>query len=104
MTLFASPDFEITPIGVLAGLLILGLMPVFIVSAFKGLTLFLGIFQLVQLCISEIAQWQFTRHARLSIKLLSAGATYLTANILITIGVMYLLAHVPRLGSYLYGK
>jgi hypothetical protein len=101
---FASPQFDITSSGALGILLVIGLVPIFIVSALNGHAVFLGIFQLVVLCLTEAAQWRFTRHARAPIKVLSAGVTYLIINVAVTIGVMYCLSHFPRLGSYLYGK
>jgi len=101
---FASPDLSVTPLGAVALLLLVGVVPIFIVSALQGITLTLGLFQFAVLCLTELTQWRFTRYAHAWIKIVSAGSTYLIANIIVTVGVMYLASHFPHIGSYFYGK
>jgi cadmium resistance protein CadD (predicted permease) len=84
---FASPEFDQTTTNKICILLLVSFVPIFVVLALQGLAVLLGIFQITVLCLAEMTQWRFTRHAPLPLKLLSAACTYLVANLIFTVGV-----------------
>jgi Mg2+/citrate symporter len=75
---FASPDLS----GMGDALLLIGtVLPIFAFGALCGINVGLGILQAVLLLLAELIQWQLTRRAKLTVRVISFICTYFIVNI-----------------------
>ena len=86
---FASPDFSgLTPFVLLIG----ACLPVYILAAFHGQSLWLGLLQFVLIASVEILQWRRFRRLSVSFRIFATFALYLAINFASTAAILLFLA------------
>lgn len=93
LVFFASPEFVHTGRAALGILIFAALIPVFVLNAFWGMHVLLGVCQVTLLCAVEWVQWRFTRLASLPVKLISAVMAYCVSNLLFFVAAIFLMVH-----------
>jgi len=81
---FASPDFSgLTPLVLLVPVF----LPLYIVAAFHGGGLWLGLLQFLVIASVEIVQWMRFKRLSVSFRVFATLIIYIVANITSTLGI-----------------